>query len=115
MSTEMRRFVGAILVPVVALMTVMLLTLAPQAFADDPMPPNLCTTQILSDEVMEWMGGGVDPDPVGLEWRALDAAGNVIGYGNADDEYQALLRATKITKRNSVCAQYQPPDLVLPW
>jgi len=81
----------------------------------DPYPPNLCTHAILENETMEWLGGGVDPDPVGIEWRAYDAQGNIIGYGTAADEATALLKAERAKKRNSGCAQYLPPDLVLPW
>lgn len=92
------------------LIIVLVLLVGAPALADEARPPNLCTTEVRETEVMEWDGG-----TVGIEWRAYDADGDLIGYGNAPDMLKGARRAVRVTKRNEGCAQFLPPDLELPY
>jgi len=111
------RLASVAFVAIVALLVVNGTVWASEPGEPEPRPQNLCTTHVLQDTVLEWQGGGIDPDPVGIEWRVLDGDGRIIAYGAAPTVKKATYRAYIHTQRNSYCAdtQWLPPDLELPW
>lgn len=68
-----------------------------------------CVTHSADGQVLEFLGGGVDPDPVGVEWyTTLD--GNVIGYGPAPTVEIGWNRAAMIGNRNELCITVTEAD-----
>ena len=116
-----RQLMGPRTIPTVLasmiLLTVILLTASVGATAaDEPVPPNLCTMRLEPHAAAEWYGHYT------VEWRVLNAAGEVLAYGQVGKKYGnrqermnlAARRAHRAMTRNHECVVFQHPDWPMP-